>query len=342
MVPGLVSVIIVNWNGARCLPACLEAVRSQRYEPIEIIVVDNGSTDGSLTTLDADRSIRLIQNGHNLGFAAANNQALAIAQGEFVLLLNNDAILTEDYVRTLVSDLRRDPRLGSASGKLLRPTNGNAVPRIDSAGHVMYRNLWPTNRGEGEPDGPEFDQSTEVFGVCAAAGLYRRLMLDDIAIDGEIFDSSFFAYQEDVDVDWRARLRGWRSWYEANAIAMHERGGTGLWFSSAIQRHILKNRILMGIKNDGGPYLYRRLPGIVAFTAAKAVQVLLSRPGALLGFLDVVRLLPATLRKRRAIQQNRQVEPGALEHWYQPYPYRRKIREGRLGRSRKVEQVAGR
>src|SRR5207249_51848 len=132
--------------------------------------------------------------------------------------------------------------------------------RIDSAGHVMYRNLWPTNRGEGEPDDPEFDRSAEVFGVCAAAGLYRRLMLDDIAIDGEIFDSSFFAYQEDVDVDWRARLRGWRSWYEANAIAMHERGGTGLWFSSAIQRHILKNRILMGIKNDGGPYLYRRLP----------------------------------------------------------------------------------
>jgi GT2 family glycosyltransferase len=203
----------------------------------------------------------------------------------------------------------------------------------------MYRNLWPTNRGEGERDGPNYDESLEVFGVCAAAGMYRREMLDDVAVDGEVFDSTFFAYLEDVDLDWRARLKGWSSWYDPSAIAYHTRGGTGLWFSTRIQRHILKNRILMGIKNDGGPYLYQRLPGIVAFTAAKAVQNLLTRPGALLGFVDVVRLLPATIRKRRVIQQSRKVEPRMIERWYQPYPYRRKLREGRLGRSRRVHEA---
>lgn len=338
IIPGLVSVIIVNWNGRRSLPAVLKAVRNQRYEPIEIIVVDNGSTDGSLDLLQAEPAIRLIKNNHNRGFAAANNQALALARGEFVLLLNNDAILTEDYVRMLVADLKADARRGSVCGKLLRPADGNAISTIDSAGHVMYRNLWPTNRGEGEPDGPAFDQSIEVFGVCAAAGMYRREMLDDVAIDGEVFDSTFFAYLEDVDLDWRARLKGWSSWYDASAIAYHERGGTGLWFSTAIQRHILKNRILMGIKNDGGPDFYQRLPGIVAFSAAKAVQNLLTRPGALLGFVDVVRLLPPTLRKRRVIQHSRRVEPRAIERWYQPYPYRRKLREGRFGRSRRVEE----
>jgi GT2 family glycosyltransferase len=341
-IPGLVSVIIVNWNGARTLPAVLQAVRAQRYQPIEIIVVDNGSRDGSLTALEADGSVRLIKNERNLGFAAANNQALAVARGEFVLLLNNDAILTPDYLGALVADLKSDSRRGSACGKLLRPVDGRGLATIDSAGHVMYRNLWPTNRGEGEPDGPDYDHSMEVFGVCAAAGLYSRAMLDDVAIEGEPFDNTFFAYLEDVDLDWRARLRGWRSWYDADAVAYHERGGTGLWFSTAIQRHILKNRLLMGIKNDGGPQLYRRLPGIVAFTAAKAVQNLLTRPGALLGFVDVVRLLPSTLKKRRLIQQNRRVEPGELERWYQPYPYRRKLREGRLGRSRRVSEAVPR
>ena len=341
-VPGLVSVIIVNWNGARSLPEVLQAVRDQRYEPIEVIVVDNGSIDGSIASLEADPSVRLIKNTRNLGFAAANNQALEVARGEFVLLLNNDAILTPDYVRALVADLKSDPRRGSACGKLLRPAEGSAVALIDSAGHVMYRNLWPTNRGEGEPDGPAFDSSMEVFGVCAAAGLYSRAMLDDVAIDGEVLDSTFFAYLEDVDLDWRARLRGWHSWYDAGAIAYHQRGGTGLWFSTRIQRHILKNRLLMGIKNEGGPDLYRRLPGIGAFTAAKAVQNLLTRPGALLGFVDVIRLLPSTMRKRRLIQASRRVEPAALERWYQPYPYRRKIREGRLGRSRRVGEAVPR
>jgi GT2 family glycosyltransferase len=333
--PGLVSVIIVNWNGARCLPACLSAVRGQRYQPIEIIVVDNGSTDGSVADLAADPSIRLIKNDRNRGFAEANNQAIAVAGGEFVFLLNNDAILTEDYIGALVADLRQDETRGSASGKLLRPANGSSGPTIDSVGHVMYRNLWPTNRGEGEPDGPAFGHAGEVFGVCAAAGLYRRAMLDDVAVDGEVFDSSFFAYLEDVDLDWRARLRGWRSWYDPGVIAYHQRGGTGLWFSTRIQRHILKNRILMGIKNDAGARIYQRLPGIAAFTVAKGVQVLVTRPGALLGFFDVIRLLPATWRKRRIIQANRTARPAALEQWYEPYPYVRKIREGRLGRSRR-------
>jgi GT2 family glycosyltransferase len=338
-VPGLVSVVIVNWNGGRSLPAVLQAVHGQRYEPIEIIVVDNGSIDGSIALLEADESVRLITNTRNLGFAAANNQALQVARGEFVLLLNNDAVLTPEYVGALVADLKSDLRRGSVCGKLLRPAEGSAVAQIDSAGHVMYRNLWPTNRGEGETDGPAFDRSIEVFGVCAAAGLYRRAMLDDVAFNGEVLDSTFFAYLEDVDLDWRAQLRGWHSWYDAGAVAYHQRGGTGLWFSTAIQRHILKNRLLMGIKNEGGPDLYRRLPGIAAFTAAKALQILLTRPGALLGFVDVVRLLPVTLRKRRLIQRNRQVEPSALERWYQPYPYRRKIREGRLGRSRRPPAV---
>ena len=102
-----------------------------------------------------------------------------------------------------------------------------------------------------------------------------------------------------------------------------------------MQRHILKNRLLMIIKNDGGSGMWRRSPGMVAFTGAKALQLLLSRPAALMGFIDTVRLLPSALRKRRQVQDRRTVRPAAIEPWFQPYPYVRKLREGRLGRSRR-------
>src|SRR3989442_728251 len=187
-------------------------------------------------------------------------------------------LLGPDSVGLLVARLQQDAGLGSASGKLLRAEPPDI---IDSAGHVMYRNVWPTNRGEDEPDGPAFDLPGEVFGVCAAAGLYRCTMLDDIRINGEILDASFFAYLEDVDIDWRARSRGWRSWYEPAAVATHARSGSGAWGSAKLQRHILKNRLLLIVKNDGGLGMLARLPGMVAFTGAKAVQLLVTRPAAL-------------------------------------------------------------
>ncbi|HET9848312.1 MAG TPA: glycosyltransferase family 2 protein [Candidatus Dormibacteraeota bacterium] len=333
MTPGLVSVIILNWNGAKFLGACLAAVRAQDYRPLEIIVVDNASTDRSADGLGPD--VRLVRNRTNLGFAAGYNGVLAQAAGEFVLLLNYDALIEPGYVRILVEDQRRDPGLGSASGKLRRPARPGETPLIDSAGHVMYRNVWPANRAEDEPDQPAVNLSQEVFGVCAAAALYRTAMLQDVMVDGEVFDSAFFAYLEDADLDWRARLRGWRSWYDPRAVAIHQRGGSGAWFSTRIQRHILKNRLLMIIKNDSGWSFWGRAPAIVAFTAAKGLQLLLNRPAALLGFADVVRLLPRTLRQRRLIQSRRKVPPASIDPWLQPYPYLRKLRSGRLGRARR-------
>jgi GT2 family glycosyltransferase len=327
LTPGLVSVLVVNWNGARLLESCLASVHAQDYRQVEIIVVDNGSKDGSAEIAARDAGVRLIRNSDNLGFAVANNLGIEAADGEFVLLLNYDVQLRPDYVSILVSKLAQDSGLGSASGKLLR-----AEPRdtIDSAGHVMYRNVWPTNRGEDELDGPAFDAPEEVFGVCAAAGLYRRAMLEDVKIDGEILDGTFFAYLEDVDLDWRAQSRGWRSWYEPTAVAIHARSASGAWGSARMQRHILKNRLLLIVKNDGGLGLLGRLPGMAAFTGAKALQLLVTRPGALLGAVDAVSLLPGAWRKRRAIQRRRTVPRAEIERFFEPYPYIEKLRQGRI------------
>jgi GT2 family glycosyltransferase len=329
LTPGLVSAIVVNWNGRRFLDECLNALAAQDYQPIETIVVDNGSVDGSVDLLEHRPDIRLIRNPRNLGFAAATTDALQAAAGEYALLLNYDATLEPSYVATLVAALQRDPRLGSATGKLLRPPAAGRVRVVDSTGHVIFRNDWAANRGENEPDGPAHDVAGEVFGVCAAAGLYRRAMLDDVMVDGEVLDSTFFAYLEDVDLDWRAQLRGWRSWYEPAARATHYRGGSGSRVSVEIQRHIFKNRILMIIKNDRGASFVWRLPGILAFTAAKFTQGIVRSPAFAGAVWQTIRAMPQAWRRRRQIQARRTAPRQAMDRWLTPYPYLTKLRDAR-------------
>jgi GT2 family glycosyltransferase len=201
---------------------------------------------------------------------------------------------------------------------------------IDSAGHVLYRNRAALNRGENEPDHGQYDAAGEVFGVCAAAALYRRAMLEDVRIgEGEYFDSRFFAYLEDVDLDWRARLRGWKAYYVPGAIALHERGHKGKRRTkhAAVLRHSLKNRYLMVLRNDRWIDLVRDLPAIAAMEALRLVDYALTHPSALRGYLDLVPLLGHAAASRRAIQRRRAVEPAAIRGWLQPYPFRQKLRE---------------
>jgi len=291
--------------------------------------VDNGSADGSAELALGRPDVRLIRNPNNAGFAAANNQALELAQGEFILLLNYDAVLEPRYLSILVESLRADQRRGSATGKLLRPSVSGQPTLLDSTGHVMYRNVQATNRGENEPDRAQYDRAEEVFGVCAAAAVYRRAMLEDVMVEGEVLDSTFFSYLEDVDLDWRARLRGWRSWYEPSAVAVHHRSASGGRFTITIQRHIFKNRILMMIKNDGGAGFYRRLPGIAAFTAAKLFIGIIHGPAFLGAVSDVLRLYHVARGKRLLVQSRRTVSAASIEPWFRPYPYVRKLRQAR-------------
>ena len=288
--------------------------------------MDNGSVDGSAELAAGRPGVRLVRNASNAGFAVANNQALDLAAGEFILLLNYDAILEPRYISTLVESLRSDPRRGSATGKLLRPAAPGQPVLLDSTGHVMYRNVQATNRGEEEMDRGQYDRPEEVFGVCAAAALYRRAMLEDVKVEGEVLDATFFSYLEDVDLDWRARLRGWRSWYEPSAVAVHHRSASGGRFTMRIQRHIFKNRILMLIKNDGGAGFYRRLPGIAAFTAAKLLLGVAHGPAFLGALSDIMRLYPVARRKRALVQSRRTISAAAIEPSFRPYPYLRKLR----------------
>lgn len=344
---GLVSIVLINFNGLADLPECLRSLTSQDYSDIELIAIDNASSDGSTELLRefadepgnrerfAGDSPRLIANQRNTGFSPALNQGIRESSGDQVMPLNTDIVLRDDFVSSLVSAMDAEG-VGSTSGKLLRFPPFGEDNIIDSAGHVIFSNRLAENRGEGERGVESCLEAGPVFGTCGAAGLYSRRMLEDVKVDGEYFDEDFFAFWEDVDLDWRARLRGWNCAYEPKAVAYHRRGGAGYRKSLLVEYHNYKNRYLMIIKNDSVRFLLRNLPGIVLTEVLKTGALLIRCPRALLSLGEVMRLMPGTLRKRRIIQRRRVVPAREMEVWFRPFDYPKWIRRHLLGRGEMI------
>lgn len=327
MIPDLVSVILVNWNSGARLATCLRRLEAQTYPSLEVIIVDNDSTDDSLQTArDVILScpLRIIENNHNAGFSRAVNQALSIAEGEFVLSLNADVWLQDDFVEKLAAGFNEGSRVGMACGKLWSgagPEDGGRV--LDSTG--LFLNPWrrPHDRGLGERDIGQYDDQREVFGACGAAAMYRRSMLDDVACAGEVLDEDFFLYYDDADLSWRAQLYGWRCRYVPEATGWHERGGgdTLRRASNAprldfAQMHAIKNRYLTMCKNDAWSSLWPALPGLLAGDLARLVYILVRRPALLRAYREAWRLRRRMLEKRRIIQARRRVDEKTMRRWF--------------------------
>lgn len=318
-----VSAIILNYNGVKFIEACLTSVSRQDYPDLDITVVDNASTDASPDIVRSRFPVaRLMVCSDNLGFSAGMNRGIAATAGDYVLLLNPDVTLERDYVSKLVALLEKHPKAGAATGKIYRMGAENP-PVIDSTGHVIYKNRLLSDRGENTPDEGQYDVEEEVFGVCAGMGLYRRAMLEDVKEGDEYFDETFFMFLEDVDLNWRARSRGWSSFYTPLAIARHHRGGIAKRSTVLVEKHNYKNRYLVLLKNDS---LFGGVMSVHHFLITdtlKTGKLLLRCPAALLGWLDVWRALPRTLAKRRQIRRRRKVSPRQLEkRWFQPFDYK--------------------
>jgi len=316
----------VSWNTFALLQRCIASVRAQTHPSVQLVVVDNASRDGSAEWLRAQQDVELVENPRNVGFAAANNAGLRLCTGDFVLLVNADVELNRDYLELCVRHFD-DAEVGSVTGKLFR---FSPVGMLDSTGHEVYGVGWAANRGEELPD-VGFDAPGEVFGVCAAAAVYRKAALDDVAIEGEVLDETYVSYIEDVDLDWRLRWRGWKAWYEPRAVAVHHRSASGARFSAPVMRHILANRILTVVKNYDRGTLLRNSLGFAAFTLVKTVDFATVHPSATLGLLDAARLIPVALRKRRWIRSNRRRRPGELSRWLLPFPWPERVRRRLLG-----------
>ena len=250
----VVSVGIVTWNSEQDLHACLEGLAAQAYPALELVVVDNGSADGSVELVRRRfPKATVVLNPANEGHCRAQNQAIRQAHGDFYLGLNPDVRLLPGYIETMVGALSRHAECGSALGKIWQAVE--QTPRLlDSTGLFIDRRRHQYLRGHRQPDRGQFDQAGEVFGVDGAGAFYRREMLEDVAVGGEYFDEQFFAYMDDVDLAWRARLMGWSAWYEPAAQAFHTRRfkpGRRAPMERDIRRIAVKNRYLTILKNEG-------------------------------------------------------------------------------------------
>ena len=323
----MVSVLITTYNSAEHLEASLESLRRQTYRPLDIVIVDNASSDNTLAILEKFRpDCHVIPNDTNVGFAAAQNQAIRAARGRWLLSLNPDVIMSPDFIERLVNLAEAHPEAGTVCGKLLRwePNSSTQLTRtIDSTGIYFTRSLRHLDRGADEPDSGQFDRLEYVFGATGAAALYSRYMVEDIAVNDEFFDEQFFAYREDADVAWRAQMMGWKCIYKPDAVAWHERKVTPerrAQLPLAINWHSVKNRFLMRAKNISGRlYGHCFLP--TTFRDAQVIGYCVFADWRLLSALLRVWTLREDLaRKRQIIQARRRVSDRELSHWFSDRP----------------------
>ncbi|ODS40807.1 MAG: hypothetical protein A7315_07640 [Candidatus Altiarchaeales archaeon WOR_SM1_79] len=305
---GLVSITIVNWNGKKYLKKCIGCIKMQTYKSIEIIISDNGSTDGSLEQIEKSHpDIKIIRNNTNLGFSKGHNIAIRKARGEYTLPLNFDVFMTENFVEELVKAINKDKNIGSVSGKLLLEDKKT----IDSTG-IIFHNMFPKDRGENEIDNGQFNSITHIFGPCGAAPLYKREMLEDIKYENEYFDEDFNLYVEDVDLAWRAQLSGWNSLYAPLAVAYHERGVTRKGNTERLKQYEIigyRNRYLAIIKNlplgvfwnNFKQIAKKEMMFIGSFTYANW------RPYRFYSYIGTITLAGKFVKKRKYIQNKKRV-----------------------------------
>jgi GT2 family glycosyltransferase len=307
----LLSVVVVNWNSQEHLAACLKSLEAQTHRELQVIVVDNGSVDGSPEMVTARfPSVTLVQTGANLGFAEACNRGLAVAHGEWVAMLNNDAEAEPGWASALVHAAERaDPLVGSLQSLLLYRDRPQVV---NSAGIALEWDGSGVDRSEGQSP-TTCAEPTEIFCPTAGAAAYRRSMLERIALREGYFDRTYFMYMEDLDLGWRARLAGYSSRYVPDSVVYH------VWHGSS-QRHgdrwlLLQtraNRLRTVLKNGSGPLLVR-----VSASLCKASFEVLWH-----GKTAGPRLLWAALRDgvrgRRQVSAASQVPRSSVEERWMP------------------------
>jgi GT2 family glycosyltransferase len=306
----LASIVIPNWNGAAHLPTCLDALQRQTLADFETIVVDNGSTDGSLALLrQRYPEVQVIALPANRGYAGACNAGLEAAGGEVLALLNNDTEVEPSWLAELVLALQRHPEAGMATPKVLLWDDHS---RLHTTGDYVRTNGLPDSRGVWQEDVGQFDDQTYVFSAAGVAPAYRRAMLEDVGL----FDDDFGSYCEDVDLGWRAQLAGYRCVYAPRAVLYHKVSATGKGTIRSF--YVARNTIWMLIKNLPVHVWHRHQREIVAaqrqrFTdAARAWRGSAAR-ATIRGQLASLAGLPAMLRKRRAIQASRRVDHAYIE-----------------------------
>lgn len=303
-----VAVVIPSWNTRDHLEACIASVKGETNLTVELLVIDNGSVDGSVDLLER-AGVAHIALSENLGFARAVNLAAHLTRAPLLLVLNADVVLQAGCLGTLVAALERDSTLAGVQPKIVSGGDPHTSVRIYSAGQALTTAASAYEIGKGEPDGPAYSQPHEVFGVCGAICLLRRELFADLGG----YDERYFAFYEDVDLNARARLAGWRFSYVPEAVAAHV--GHAAWGKQAGAnafnvRLTVQNRAATAVKVLPA----RCVPWVLLAT----VRTLIASPfrrvsqAAVTGTLGALRQLPELLEERRRL---RSMGGSGLDPW---------------------------
>lgn len=313
----LASIIIPNWNGAKFLPVCLDALRAQTYTHMEIIIADNASTDGSQALL-AERysDVRLLALPENRGFTGACNAGLEAAQGNIAVLLNNDTEVEPGWLQAVVDAFERHPEAGLVASKMLLFDKRDT---LHTAGDFYRVDGIPGNRGVWQKDNGTYSREEYVFSACGGSAAYRVAMLDEIGL----LDDDFFFSCEDVDLAWRAQLAGWRCVYTPDAVVYHMLSATGGGPTASYYNG--RNFLYVIAKNYPGPLLRKYWPQIVRAQGRIMWDALRAWRGAaaratLRGVIAGLLTLPKMLRKRKTIQAARKTPLEDIEQMLTPVP----------------------
>ncbi len=306
----IVSIIVVAGGTKEYLKTCLDSIGKQVSSPAEIIVIDNSlSPDFNREFRDLYPSVKFHSSQENLSYCQSLNKGIELSLGDFILCLNDDVVLDEDYIERALSGFEIDPKISMVSGKILR----SDAKTIDSTG--LFLNVWRTaaERGYGKADTGQFEKQGFVFGVTGAAAFYRRSMLEETKLGREYFDPDFGFFYEDLDIAWRANNLGWKGYYVPGAVAYHIRGGTARKDRGINQRYarrylndkllfdLSKNRYLVLIKNEHFSGFLLHFPFILLYDLLNWVFLLFFRPGVIKILAKKGLPLASAFSKRRLI-----------------------------------------
>ncbi len=307
---GRFSVVIPNWNGKRFLTTCLNALRAQTFADVEVILVDNASSDGSQALVRSEYpAVRLIELKENRGFTGACNLGLEAASGDYIALLNNDTEVLPDWAQQVVEAFERQPDAGIIASKMLLFDQRD---RFHTAGDFFTIDGRAGNRGAWEWDRGQYDRGEYVFSACGGSAAYRQSMLKEI---GKLDDDYFFLL-EDVDLAWRAQLAGFKVWYEPRALVFHHLSATGGGITASY--HAGRNGIWLIVKNMPTSLLRKYGRRILARQLALLIESAKAWRGReararLRGMMAGALSLGGALAKRRQIQAAKRVSDDYIE-----------------------------
>ncbi len=258
---GKITVVIPNYNGIKYIQSCLKSLENQTIEKFYTIVVDNGSTDGSCALIrEQFPDVQLVELSENLGFSAAVNKGIELSNSKYVLLLNNDTVAEADFLEEMERAIDESSMIFSVSAKMIQMKDAN---KIDGAGDRYCALGWAYARYK-DKDVHNAMMPCHIFSACAGAAIYRRDLLNKIGL----FDCNHFAYLEDLDIGYRAKIYGYENHYAPNAKVYHVgSGASGSRYNEFKISLSAKNNVYL---------LYKNMP---------ILQLLLNLPLLLIGFL---------------------------------------------------------